>query len=152
MRRAARAPRWPLWPAALALLNGAMAEMATGEGKTLAIALAAAPLAWPGLPLHVLTANDYLARRDAANLGPFYDFCGLDVGRVLASACTLEKGFREIAKNTKNLQSREKLGEIMARRLKDKNIDKIVFDRGVYPYHGRIKALAEAMRKGGLVF
>ena len=75
-----------------------------------------------------------------------------DAGQVLASACTLEKGFREISKNTKNLQSCEKLGEIMARRLKDKNIDKIVFDRGVYPYHGRIKALADAMRKGGLVF
>jgi len=75
-----------------------------------------------------------------------------DAGQVLASACTLEKGFREISKNTKNLQSCEKLGEIMAQRLKDKKIDKIVFDRGVYPYHGRIKALAEAMRKGGLVF
>ncbi|MDB6114156.1 MAG: preprotein translocase subunit SecA [Lacunisphaera sp.] len=70
--------------AALALLHGVMAEMATGEGKTLAVALAAAPLAWTGLPLHVLTANDYLARRDAGNLGPFYRFCGLEAGRVLA--------------------------------------------------------------------
>jgi large subunit ribosomal protein L18 len=75
-----------------------------------------------------------------------------DGGQILASACTLEKGFREIHKNTKNLQSCEKLGEILAQRLKEKNIEKIVFDRGVYPYHGRIKALAEAMRKGGLVF
>ena len=75
-----------------------------------------------------------------------------DAGQILASACTLEKGFRDISKNTKNLQSCEKLGEIMAQRLKEKNIEKIVFDRGVYPYHGRIKALAEAMRKGGLVF
>ena len=70
--------------AALALLHGVMAEMATGEGKTLAVALAAAPLAWTGFPLHVLTANDYLARRDAGNLGPFYRFCGLEAGRVLA--------------------------------------------------------------------
>jgi large subunit ribosomal protein L18 len=69
-----------------------------------------------------------------------------DNGKVLVSACTLEKSFKE------NIQSCEKLGEILAQRLREKNIDKVVFDRGVYPYHGRIKALAEAMRKGGLVF
>jgi large subunit ribosomal protein L18 len=73
-------------------------------------------------------------------------------GRVLASASTLERGFREDTKNSKNLASCEKLGEILARRLKDKNIAQVVFDRGIYPYHGRIKALADAMRKGGLVF
>ncbi len=73
-------------------------------------------------------------------------------GRVLAQASTLEKGFREENKNTKNLASCEKLGEVFARRLKDMNIAQVVFDRGIYPYHGRIKALAEAMRKGGLVF
>jgi large subunit ribosomal protein L18 len=75
-----------------------------------------------------------------------------DNGRVLASACTLEKTFRDNNKNYKNIASCEKLGEILALRLKEKNIKKVVFDRGVYPYHGRIKALAEAMRKGGLVF
>jgi large subunit ribosomal protein L18 len=73
-------------------------------------------------------------------------------GRIIASASTLEKAFREEAKNTKNLASCEKLGEILAQRLKDMNIERIVFDRGISPYHGRIKALAEAMRKGGLVF
>jgi large subunit ribosomal protein L18 len=73
-------------------------------------------------------------------------------GRVIAQASTLEKAFREETKNTKNLASCEKLGEVMARRLKDMNIAQVVFDRGIYPYHGRIKALAEAMRKGGLVF
>lgn len=75
-----------------------------------------------------------------------------ETGTILASACSLEKGFREQHKNTKNLSSCEAVGEILAQRLKAQNIGTIVFDRGAYPYHGRIKALAEAMRKGGLVF
>jgi preprotein translocase subunit SecA len=77
--------------AALALLHGTITEMATGEGKTLAIALAAAPLGWTGLPVHVVTANDYLARRDAANLDPFYNFCGIDVGRVISTMAGPER-------------------------------------------------------------
>lgn len=73
-------------------------------------------------------------------------------GGVLASASTLEKEFREKNKNHKNREACEKLGEILAKRLKEKKIEKVVLDRGIYPYHGRIKALAEAMRKGGVVF
>ncbi len=69
---------------ALALLHGTLTEMATGEGKTLTIALAAVPLGWTQLPVHILTANDYLARRDATNLSRFYARCGLETGRVLA--------------------------------------------------------------------
>ncbi len=76
---------------ALALLHGTLSEMATGEGKTLTIALAAAPLGWTQLPVHILTANDYLARRDAANLGRFYGRCGLDTGRVLAQMAERER-------------------------------------------------------------
>ena len=75
-----------------------------------------------------------------------------ETGSVVASACTLEKDLRAQLKNTKNAAGCEKLGEVLARRLKERNIDRVVFDRGIYPYHGRIKALAEAMRKGGLVF
>ncbi len=73
-------------------------------------------------------------------------------GSVLAAASTLEKDFKADHKNFKNVGSCEKLGALMAQRLKVKKIGQIVFDRGVYPYHGRIKALAEAMRKGGLDF
>ena len=62
---------------ALALLNGYLGEMATGEGKTLTIALAAAAYGWTGLPCHVITANDYLAERDATGLRGFYKACGL---------------------------------------------------------------------------
>jgi preprotein translocase subunit SecA len=67
---------------ALAIRRGYLAEMATGEGKTLAIALAAAPNGWTGLPCHVITANDYLAKRDAKSLGAFYRFCGVAVSSV----------------------------------------------------------------------
>lgn len=68
--------------AALIMLDRRLAEMATGEGKTLAAALAAAVGALAGLPVHVLTANDYLVARDAQALGPFYAVLGLKVACV----------------------------------------------------------------------
>jgi len=73
-------------------------------------------------------------------------------GQVLSSACTLEKAFRDKHKNFKNMDAAKALGDVAAGRLKEKKIKTIVFDRGVFPYHGRIKNLADAMRKGGLVF
>jgi large subunit ribosomal protein L18 len=73
-------------------------------------------------------------------------------GLVLASASTLEKEFKEKHKHTKNQEASKALGVMVAKRLKKKTIQNIVFDRGVYPYHGRIKILAEAMRKEGLIF
>lgn len=69
--------------AASALVQGFFTEVDTGEGKTLAIGLAAAFQAWSGLPCHVITANDYLAGRDAKNLRAFYQRVGLTVGAVL---------------------------------------------------------------------
>jgi preprotein translocase subunit SecA len=69
--------------AALALIDGCLAEIDTGEGKTLSIALAAAWLGWTGHPVHVITANDYLAARDARSLGRFYQRLGILVGTVL---------------------------------------------------------------------
>lgn len=68
-----------------ALLDDHLAEMATGEGKTLAAALAAAVAALAGVPVHVMTANDYLAARDAAQLGLLYGVLGLRTGVVLGS-------------------------------------------------------------------
>jgi preprotein translocase subunit SecA len=67
---------------ALAIFDGYLAEMATGEGKTLTIALAAALMGLTRQPVHVVTANDYLAERDAAELAPFYRFFGLRVDFV----------------------------------------------------------------------
>lgn len=65
-----------------AIEAGCVAEMATGEGKTLTIGLAAALAGWRGVAAHVITANDYLVRRDAMWLEPFYTRIGLRGGYV----------------------------------------------------------------------
>ena len=67
---------------ALALHDGAVAEMATGEGKTLAATMAVTVTAWRGRGCHVITVNDYLARRDAEWMGGIYRFCGLTVAHI----------------------------------------------------------------------
>jgi preprotein translocase subunit SecA len=68
--------------AGLAMADGRIAELPTGEGKTLAAVFSAAEFALLGRPVHVLTFNDYLARRDAAWMGPAYRLLGLTVGAV----------------------------------------------------------------------
>jgi preprotein translocase subunit SecA len=64
------------------LLNGRIAEMETGEGKTLTATLAAGTAALAGIPVHVVTVNDYLASRDAEEMRPVYEALGLTVGIV----------------------------------------------------------------------
>jgi preprotein translocase subunit SecA len=64
------------------LLNGCVAEMATGEGKTLTATLAAATAAMAGVPVHVITVNDYLTERDAREMKPIYEMLGLTVGTI----------------------------------------------------------------------
>ncbi len=68
--------------AALALEEGCVAEMATGEGKTLVATLPAAVAGWRGRGCHVITANDYLAGRDAELMAAVYRYCGLTVGCI----------------------------------------------------------------------
>ncbi|MBR9866749.1 MAG: prepilin peptidase [Oceanospirillales bacterium] len=69
--------------ASLAMLRGGIAEMATGEGKTLAATLAAATAAIAGIPVHVVTINDYLAERDCEEMLPLYEALGLSVGVIV---------------------------------------------------------------------
>jgi preprotein translocase subunit SecA len=64
------------------LLNGMVAEMETGEGKTLTATLAACTAALAGVPVHIVTVNDYLAARDAQWMGPIYQALGLTVGTI----------------------------------------------------------------------
>ena len=70
---------------------------------------------------------------------------------TLASASSLEKNFREI-KDISKKEMAKKIGIEIAKRSIKKGIKTVVFDRGKYKYHGRIKSLAEALRKGGLTF
>ena len=67
----------------LAMLDGALAEMETGEGKTVTATLAAGAAAMAGIPVHVVTVNDYLAGRDAETMTPLYARLGLTVGTVV---------------------------------------------------------------------
>ncbi len=67
----------------LALLKGMVAEMETGEGKTLTATLAASTAALAGIPVHIVTVNDYLASRDAEWMGPIYSSLGLTVGTIV---------------------------------------------------------------------
>ena len=70
-------------------------------------------------------------------------------GVTLVSANTLEKGFEGA---TGNAEAAKKVGTVLAERAKAKGIEEVVFDRGGYVYHGRVAALAEGAREGGLKF
>jgi large subunit ribosomal protein L18 len=71
---------------------------------------------------------------------------------TLLAISTLDKEFKTKCKYAGNVKAAELLGDIFAKKAKENNIERIIFDRGGYLYHGRIKALAEALRKGGLKF
>jgi large subunit ribosomal protein L18 len=71
-------------------------------------------------------------------------------GVTLVSASSLEKDFG--LESTGNIEAAQKVGELVAKRAVEKGITAIVFDRGGYLYHGRVKALADAARENGLEF
>ena len=73
-------------------------------------------------------------------------------GKTLVAASTAEKGVRTTLKQTGNIQASKVVGKMIAERAKAKGIESVVFDRGGYLYHGRIKAIAEAARESGLKF
>jgi large subunit ribosomal protein L18 len=73
-------------------------------------------------------------------------------GATLASASTLEKDLRGSLKTGANVDAAKAVGKLLAARAIEKGVQDVVFDRGGYLYHGRIKALADAAREGGLKF
>ena len=72
------------------------------------------------------------------------------LNKTLVSASSVEKEIK--AKKIKKMEKSSLIGEILAKRAKEKNIDKVYFDRGENKYHGRIKNFAESLRKNGMKF
>jgi large subunit ribosomal protein L18 len=75
-----------------------------------------------------------------------------DAGVTLAAASSMEKANREGQKTGASVDAAKAVGKLVAERAQQKGIKDVVFDRGGYRYHGRVKALAEAAREGGLNF
>ena len=70
--------------------------------------------------------------------------------KTLVSASSIEKEIK--SKKAKKMEKSSLIGEILAKRAKEKNINEVYFDRGAYKYHGRVKLFAETLRKNGLKF
>lgn len=75
-----------------------------------------------------------------------------DGSSVIASASTVQAEVREGLKGTKNLEAAARVGKMIAERAKAAGIETVAFDRSGYRFHGRVKALADAAREGGLQF
>ena len=73
-------------------------------------------------------------------------------GKVLTSASTLDKQIQGKVKSTGNIEAARLVGKILAERALSVGIQKVAFDRSGFVYHGRVKALADAAREGGLLF
>jgi large subunit ribosomal protein L18 len=73
-------------------------------------------------------------------------------GRTVCSASSLDETLKKDAKRGANVAAAKAVGSLIATRAKEKGVQAVVFDRGGFQYHGRIKALADAAREGGLKF
>lgn len=102
---------------ALALHRGFLAEMATGEGKTLTAGLAVVLAGWTKHPCHVITVNDYLVERDAAWMRPLYTFCGVRVGCVTAKHDPAQR-LHGYAADVTYVTSKELLADFLRDRLR----------------------------------
>lgn len=94
----------------------------------------------PRLSVHRSSKNIYVQVIDDAN------------GRTIAAASTLEKDLKGSLKTGADVAAAAAVGKLIAERAVKAGVKEVVFDRGSYIYHGRVKALAEAAREGGLTF
>jgi len=74
------------------------------------------------------------------------------VGRTLVSASTLSRDLRDTLSRTANKEAAQQVGLLVAKRCKEQGITRVVFDRNGFVYHGRVKAVADGAREGGLEF
>jgi len=75
-----------------------------------------------------------------------------DLGIVMASASTMDRELKGTLKNSGNVEAARMVGKLLAERATKNKVESVSFDRGGFRYHGRVKALAEAVREGGLKF
>ena len=102
---------------ALALYRGTVAEMATGEGKTLTAGMTSVLHGWTGRPCHIITVNDYLAERDAKWLKPLYTYCGVSVGAVTSPMAPSDR-HENHHKDVTHTTSKEILADFLRDRLR----------------------------------
>ena len=106
---------------------------------------------------HVRVRNKVSGTKDVPRLNVFRSNSNIFAqiiddaeGKTLVSASSIDKDLK--LKNGGNVEAAKKVGELIAKRAKKAKITKVVFDRGGYLYHGRVKALADAARENGLEF
>ncbi len=96
----------------LAVQRGCLAELATGEGKTLVAGMAAVVEGWRGRGCHVITANDYLAGRDASWIAPLFELCGVEAGSIESRSST-EQRQRAYLRDVTYLTGREAASDFL---------------------------------------
>ena len=136
--------------AAWKLICGRLVELDTGEGKTLAAALAACVGALAGAPTHVVTVNDYLAQRDARLMGPLFAFFGLGVGVVHAGVA---QGLRaaEYARNITYCTNKDLVFDYLRDRVNSRGIVSLA-QLSVRQLHAVKASTGEPLRLRGLHF
>ena len=102
------------------------------------------------LHIRALGAHRLSVHRTAQHI--YAQIISPDAGQTLVAASTAEKDVIKGLKSTSNIEAAKKIGTTLAARAKEKGITKVAFDRSGFKYHGRVKALADAAREGGLEF
>ncbi len=104
----------------------------------------------PRLHMRALGKNRLCVFRSTQHI--YAQILSPDSSQTLVAVSTLEKAVGKDLKCTSNVEAARKVGAEIAKRAKDKGISTVAFDRSGFKYHGRVKALADAAREGGLQF